>query len=111
MEGSVYLWKLHKINPNHSEIKQYVSIMRSKMNDCINKANENILKNKLDMSLLWVVKGLNIYPQHPECLLLRSAIYRKLGKYNESLQDLDTASKNMDIDGIFKHIIKIFNKH
>lgn len=41
-----------------------------------------------------------MYPNHPEVLLLKSAILRRLGRYNESLQDLNLASQNMEIDSI-----------
>jgi tetratricopeptide (TPR) repeat protein len=105
-ESSTYLWKVYAINPDHSEIKQYVSIMRLKMSECLDKANENIIKSKTEMGLLWTTKALVMYPNHPEALLLRSAIYRKLGKFNESLQDLNLASANMLIDDNSENVLK-----
>ena len=50
--------------------------------------------------------GLVLYPNHPECLLLRSSLYRKLGKYAEALKDLDDASKNMTIDDNTEQVLK-----
>jgi hypothetical protein len=53
------------------------------------------------LKVLYIYKfilGLSLYPNHPECLLLRSAIYRKTEKYNESLDDLNMASKHMEVD-------------
>lgn len=56
-ESSCYLWKVHSINPSHTEVKQYVSIMKLKMKECLEKANENVIKGKLDLGSLWCSKG------------------------------------------------------
>lgn len=105
-ESSVYLWRVHSINPEYSEITQYVSIMKMKMHECLAKANENVIKGKTEMGLLWSIKALSLYPNHPEALLLRSAIYRKMGKFNESLGDLNLASAHMLIDNCSEKVLK-----
>jgi tetratricopeptide (TPR) repeat protein len=97
-ESSYYLWKVYNINPNHSEIRQYESVMKLKMFECLEKANENILKSKFNMGLLWTTKALNLYPNHPEGLLLKSAILRKMGNFEHSLNFLNLASQHMNID-------------
>jgi hypothetical protein len=56
--SSYYLWKVHSINKYHGEIKQYVHIMKMRMNQCLVKANENIIKGKYDMGILWASKGI-----------------------------------------------------
>jgi tetratricopeptide (TPR) repeat protein len=97
-ESSFYLWKVHSLKKEHSDVRQYVEIMKHKMHECLDKANENIIKGKLNMGLLWTTKSLTLYPNHPEALLLRSAILRKMGKYTDSLNDLNVASQFMTID-------------
>lgn len=98
IESGKYFWKVNQLNPDHSEIQQYVSIMRIKMQECLQKANTNIIKGKLRMGILWCGTSLSIYPNHPEALLMRSALHRKLGNFNEAIADLNVASQNMNID-------------
>ncbi len=98
VQSGRFFWKVNQINPDHSEIQQYVSIMRIKMQECLQKANMNILKSKFRMGILWCGTALSIYPNHPEALLMRSAINRKLGNFNEAIADLNIASQNMNID-------------
>jgi len=98
VESGKYFWKVNQINPDHSEIQQYVSIMQIKMQECLQKANMNIIKAKFRMGILWCGTALSIYPYHPEALLMRSAIHRKLGNFNEAIADLNVASQNMNID-------------
>ena len=102
LESGKYLWKVKEINPDHSEIMQYVSIMRMKMQDCVQKANAYIIKNKFKMAILWCCNALSIYPNHPEVLLTRSAIYRKIGNLQDALTDLNNAAQNMNEDSINK---------
>jgi tetratricopeptide (TPR) repeat protein len=104
-EGSQYLWKVNKLQPNHSEIQQYVSIMKFKMKDCLGKANQNILKKKEDMGLLWCSKALSIFPNHPEALILRSDIYKQMGKYKNALEDLNNAYLNMQVDNFTEKVL------
>lgn len=47
-----------------------------------------------------------MYPNHPECLLLRSSLYRKYGKYAEALKDLSEANKHMNIDNNSEMVLK-----
>jgi len=107
-ESGKHFWKVNQINPNHSEIQQYVSIMRIKMQECLQKANINIIKGKFRMGILWCGTALTIYPNHPEALLMRSALNRKLGNFNEAIADLNIASQNMNIDSINFIIIITF---
>ncbi len=100
IEGGKHFWKVNQLNAEHSEIKQYVSIMKNKMQECLLKANTNIIKGKFRMGILWCGTALSIYPNHPEALLMRSALNRRLGNFNESIADLNIASQNMDIDSI-----------
>lgn len=100
IESGKFFWKVNHLNPNHSEIQQYVSIMKIKMQECLRKASLNVIKNKFRMGVLWCGKALLIYPNHPEALLTRSAIHRKLGNFSEALSDLNLASHNMNVDGI-----------
>jgi tetratricopeptide (TPR) repeat protein len=97
-DSSKFLWRVSKLNPDHCEIQQYVSIMKMKMLECLEKANENIIKGKPDMALLWTSKGLSMFPNHPDALMLRSAIYKTIGKFKESLDDLNLAYSNRLID-------------
>jgi tetratricopeptide (TPR) repeat protein len=97
-DSSTYLWKVSSINPNHCEIQQYISVMKMKMKECLEKANQNVIKRKPDMGLLWTSKALSMYPCHPEALMLRSAINKTLGRFKESLEDLNNAYLNRNID-------------
>lgn len=95
------------MQPDNPELKEYEGIMKNKMNECLNKAQDNIFRNKLDNALLWTIKGLSFYPNHPQCLVLRSAIYKRLGNYTQALMDLEEAMKFMNIDGKFWFFLKI----
>ena len=88
-EGASLMWKAYKINPNNSEVKIFTNTMKKLMDEVLKSANLNVLKGRYKTGLLLSVKALKIYPNHPEALLLRSSIFKSLGKYNESIMDLN----------------------
>ena len=90
-EGASLMWKAHKINPNNPEVKIFTETMKQLMDEVLREANLNVLKGRYKTGLLLSVKALKIYPNHPEALLLRSSIFKSLGKYNESIMDLNKA--------------------
>ena len=90
-EGAALMWKAYQINPNNPEVKTFTNTMKKLMDEVIKSANLNVLKGRYKTGLLLSVKALKIYPNHPEALLLRSSIYKSLGKYNESIMDLNKA--------------------
>jgi len=75
IEGGKHFWKVNQLNAEHSEIKQYVSIMKNKMQECLLKANTNIIKGKFRMGILWCGTALSIYPNHPELIFLTYLSY------------------------------------
>ena len=85
------MWKAYKINPNNPEVKIFTQTMKKLMDEVLKEANLNVLKGRYKTGLLLSVKALKIYPNHPEALLLRSSIFKSLGKYNESIMDLNKA--------------------
>ena len=90
-EGASLMWKAYKINPNNPEVKIFTNTMKKLMDEVLKSANLNVLKGRYKTGLLLSVKALKIYPNHPEALLLRSSIFKSLGKYNESIMDLNKA--------------------
>ena len=90
-EGASLMWKAYKINPNNQEVKTFTKTMKKLMDEVLKEANLNVLKGRYKTGLLLSVKALKIYPNHPEALLLRSSIFKSLGKYNESIMDLNKA--------------------
>jgi len=90
-EGASLMWKAYKINPNNPEVKIFTQTMKKLMDEVLKEANLNVLKGRYKTGLLLSVKALKIYPNHPEALLLRSSIFKSLGKYNESIMDLNKA--------------------
>ena len=90
-EGASLMWKAYKINPKNPEVKTFTVTMKKLMDEVLKEANLNILKGRYKTGLLLSVKALKIYPNHPEALLLRSSIFKSLGKYNESIMDLNKA--------------------
>ena len=107
-EGASLMWKAYKINPNNPEVKTFTQTMKKLMDEVLKEANLNVLKGRYKTGLLLSVKALKIYPNHPEALLLRSSIFKSLGKYNESIMDLNKALmfSNETTDEI-KEMIKI----
>ena len=85
------MWKAYKINPENKEVKIFTKTMKKLMDEVLKDANLNVLKGRYKTGLLLSVKALKIYPNHPEALLLRSSIFKSLGKYNESIMDLNKA--------------------
>ena len=90
-EGASLMWKAYKINPNNQEVKTFTNTMKKLMDEVLKEANLNVLKGRYKTGLLLSVKALKIYPNHPEALLIRSSIFKSLGKYNESIMDLNKA--------------------
>lgn len=92
-EGEHFMWKANEVNPQNEEIKQFVKIMKNRMDEVLKEANVNVLKGRLKMGLLLSSKALTIFPNNPEALVLRSSIYKSMGMYNESIEDLVLAKK------------------
>ena len=90
-EGASLMWDAYKINPKNPEVKTFTLTMKKLMDEVLKEANLNILKGRYKTGLLLSVKALKIYPNNPEALLLRSSIFKSLGKYNESIMDLNKA--------------------
>jgi tetratricopeptide (TPR) repeat protein len=107
-------WKAFNINPEQHEVKHFTSIKLKKMKECLVRVNNNLLNEKFEMGLLWTSKALSHYPNHPKALLLRSAIYRRLNRLDESLVDLNLAAQHMNIgnskDKVIKSICKTYNE-
>jgi len=114
-EGASLMWKAYKINPENKEVKIFTKTMKKLMDEVLKDANLNVLKGRYKTGLLLSVKALKIYPNHPEALLLRSSIFKSLGKYNESIMDLNKAlmfsnETNEEIKDMIKHSLNsIYN--
>lgn len=92
-EGENLMWKANEVNPQNEEVKNFVKIMKNKMDEVLKEANVNVLKGRLKLGLLLAIKALKIYPNNPEALFLRSSIYKSMGMFNESIEDLVLAKK------------------
>jgi len=92
-ESNSYFWKAYDIDSNNLEVKEYFSTIKMQIETWLKKANEYIIKNNIQMGYLWCNKALKLYPDHPEALLLRSAIFIKLNNLKESMKDLNFAEK------------------
>ena len=57
-ESSFYLWKAYSIQPNHTDVLNFVSVMKMKMQECLRLSHQNIIRNKNDHALLWIIKGI-----------------------------------------------------
>ena len=90
-EGALLMWKVYKINANNPEAKTFTKTMKKLMDEVLKEANLNVLKGRYKTGLLLSLKALKIYLNHPEALLLRNLIFKSLGKYNESIMDLNKA--------------------
>jgi tetratricopeptide (TPR) repeat protein len=92
-ESNSYFWKAYEIDSNHLEVKEYFSTIKMQIETWLKKANYYIINNNIEMGYLWCNKALKLYPDHPEALLLRSAIFIKLNNLKESMKDLYFAEK------------------
>ncbi len=92
-KSNSYFWRADEIDPMQSEVKEYISTIKRQIDGWLKNANEYVINDKIEMGFLWCNKALKIYPDHPEALLLRSAIFRKLNNFKDSLKDLNSAEK------------------
>ena len=106
-ESIFYFWKVYEINSQNLEVKSFVSIMKSKMKNCMMEAQRNLKRENYKCSLLWLSKGLVFYPNHPECLIMRSTIYKQLKNLPLAVQDLDNAKKYIKNQNYKEKISKI----
>lgn len=74
-EASFYLWKANGIQPDHSEVINFVAIMKSKMQECLKFSHQNILKNKIDHAMLWIVKGISNFIKDFLCIQTIQSVF------------------------------------
>ena len=58
------MWKANEVNPQNEEVKNFVKIMKNKMDEVLKEANVNVLKGRLKLGLLLSIKALKIYPNN-----------------------------------------------
>lgn len=101
-ESNFYFWKLYEIDPNHNEVTPFIKVMKNKMNNCINEARINMAKGRIECSFLWMNKALTFYPNNPECLLIRSKMFKQINNINQSIKDIDEARKAIENELLIK---------
>lgn len=57
------------------------------------EAQRNLHRENYKCALLWLSKGLKYFPNHPECLIMRSSVYKHIKNLGLAIKDLDLAQK------------------
>lgn len=97
-QSALYFWRVYYINPDNIEVQAFVKVMYNKMNCCINESEKNIKRNNLRCAMLWLNKGLRLFPNNPECLLAKSLLLIKINKSENiscAIDALNTAKNNL----------------
>ena len=100
IEGNQQFWVAHSVNPEHPEVKEFLQIIKPKAEACYEKALQYTLEGNHTGALLSIKKGLEIYHDMSKLLLLRASIMRKQKQYENAIDDLELASKFMELEGI-----------
>ncbi|CAI2365018.1 unnamed protein product [Moneuplotes crassus] len=95
-----YFWKAHAINPDHTEVVEFLSIMKPKAEEKYQEALRNIFKKNISAAFENISQGLELFRDMPKLLLLRASLYREQNECQKALNDLERASKFMFVDGL-----------
>jgi len=103
-EGNEIFWSAHAIDPCHSEVVEFLSIMRPKADTLYEKAVKSVLEQDYPAALLAIKKGLDAFHDHSKLLLLRASINRLQKEYEKAIDDLELAAKYMAAEGIDQEV-------
>lgn len=93
-------WQAHSLEPQHSEIVEFLQIMKPRAEEYYKKATKFIFEDNKAMALDSIKKGLDTFHDMTKLLLLRASIHRKDKDYESALNDLEKASKFMFAEGL-----------
>lgn len=99
-EGNAAMWQAFKISPQHSEVQEFISIVKPKVEEWHTKAATAIFDQEYEKALYCITKGFEIWPDSSRLLLLRAFVYRQQGNFEGALTELEKATRNMDYEQI-----------
>ncbi|KAM3130058.1 hypothetical protein pb186bvf_017856 [Paramecium bursaria] len=110
-EGNLDYWQVHQMQPDIQEVREFISYILPKTETIINETKFFIVQRDTDKCRLNVKKGLELYPNNKELLMIKAYLHRISHEYEQSLKDLDNALKqdleNIDIQ---KQIALTYNE-
>lgn len=99
-EGNAAMWQAFKINPQHAEVQEFISIVKPKVEEWHSKAASAVFDQDYEKALYCISKGFDIWPDSSRLLLLRAFVYRQQGNFEGALTELEKATRNMDYEQI-----------
>jgi tetratricopeptide (TPR) repeat protein len=103
-EGNEQFWVAHSLEPNHSEVIEFLSIIRPKAEEAYERARKEYMEGNDTGALMWIRKGLDVFHDMSKLLLLRASIMRKRKSFENAIDDLELASKFMEAEHIDKEV-------
>ena len=103
-EGNEQFWIAHSIKPDHTEVIEFLKIMRPKAEKFYESAIKNIFEGNQPGAFQDIKKGLELFRDMTKLLILRASLFRKNKDFENSLYDLERASKFMVQEGLEKEV-------
>ena len=98
--GNECFWAAHTIFPDHHEVTEFLSIQRPRAMEYYKKAVKFVFEGNKYLAMDNIQKGLELFHDMTRLLLLRASIFREQRDYDQSLSDLERASKFMFAEGL-----------
>jgi tetratricopeptide (TPR) repeat protein len=99
-EGNAAMWQAFKLNPQHTEVQEFLKIVKPKVEEWHSKAATAIFDQDYDKALYCITKGFEVWPDSSRLLLLRAFVYRQQGNFEGALTELEKATRNMDYEQV-----------
>ncbi|KAL4464320.1 hypothetical protein ABPG72_017106 [Tetrahymena utriculariae] len=87
-EGNEIFWKAENMFNEHPEVRDFLKIIVPKADELLKETRYLLVQNQLDRCLVNVKKGLELFPNNTQFLLIKAFILRKQGQYENSLNFL-----------------------
>lgn len=111
-EGNLDYWKAHHLDKDHPEVQEFLRFVIPQVERIIKDTKFLVVQNATEKCLLNIKKGLELYPNNVDILLIKSYIHRQAGEYDQALRDLDICLKEGkdDQQNIYHQIALTYNE-
>lgn len=87
-EGNLIYWEVKQLDPKNQEVNSFIKLILPQTEELLKQTKYLLIQNNLDQCLLNIKKGLDLYPNGTQFLLIRAFIMRKKGEYEQALNNL-----------------------
>lgn len=84
-EGNEMLWRAENLASDHPEVKEFLKMIVPQADELLKETRYLLVQNSHEKCLLNVKRGLELFPNNTQFLLIKAFILRKSSAYEEAL--------------------------